>query len=344
MPLKLYKRKTSTGFVWHYRGKVGEDYLRGTTGTANKADAARFIASVERERFQRGLVGPQDLTFPAAVELYEKAGKGQDKRSRLYISRLEDYWKNTRVRDMTAGAIRQSAIDLHPNDSGATRNRQVITPTQAIINHCAELEKCPPIRIKKRFQHEHKIKPPITLEWLDTFCKFADPATGALALTMFATGCRISEARRVDWTDINFVARTILVRDHKTKKQRNAHIPARLLVALANLPRDAKPFGRPETTIRRAWDAAIAAAAEAQEGFARMTCHSCRHGFATALLRQGKDVATVAKLGGWASPHQVLATYAHAIEDATQTEELFDSTHTAREVSQPEQDQVVRKK
>ncbi|WP_315789811.1 tyrosine-type recombinase/integrase [Bradyrhizobium sp. SZCCHNR3027] len=250
MPLKLYKRKTRDGFVWHYRGKVAEDYLRGTTGTANKADAARFIAALEREHFKRGLVGPQDLTFPEAVELYEKAGRGMDKRSQMYITRLLLHWKDARVRDMTAGAIRQSAIDIHPNDSGATRNRQVITPTQAIINHCAELERCAPVRVR-RFQFERKIKAPITLEWLDTFCKHAEPTIGALALTMFATGCRISEARRIEWRDIDFKAQTILVRDRKTKKQRIAHMPQRLLVALANLPRDAAPFDRPETSISR---------------------------------------------------------------------------------------------
>jgi hypothetical protein len=110
MPLKLYKRKILNGFVWHYRGKVGEDYLRGTTGTANKADAARFIAALDRQHFQRGLTGPQDLTFPEAVVLYEKAGKGQDKRSQMYIIRLLRHWGDKPVRDMTAGAIRQSTF------------------------------------------------------------------------------------------------------------------------------------------------------------------------------------------------------------------------------------------
>ena len=31
----------------------------------------------------------------------------------------------------------------------------------------------------------------------------------------------------------------------------------------------------------------------------RLTPHSCRHGFATMMLRNGFDVKTVAKLGGW---------------------------------------------
>ncbi len=343
MPLKLYKRRTRDGFVWHYRGKLGEDYRRGTTGTASKADAARFITALEREHFKGGPSEPQGLTFPEAVVLYEKFGKGQDKRSKMYVTRLLKYWKDARVCNMTAGAIRQSAIDIHPKDSGATRNRQVITPTQAIINHCAELERCPPVKVR-RFAFERKIKAPVTLEWLDIFCAHAEPVTGALALAMFATGCRISEARRIDWRDIDFKAQTILVRDHKTKKQRLAHMPGRLLVALANLPREAPPFGQPETSIRRAWDVAIAAAAEVREGFVRLTCHSCRHGFATALLRQGKDVATVAKLGGWSSPHQVLATYAHAIDNPTLTEDLFNGTPTARDETSTEQNQVVRKR
>jgi len=54
-----------------------------------------------------------------------------------------------------------------------------------------------------------------------------------------------------------------------------------------------------------------------------LTFHSCRHGFATGLLRAGVDVVTVAKLGGWKSPAHVFQTYGHANDDVTQTEKLF---------------------
>lgn len=64
----------------------------------------------------------------------------------------------------------------------------------------------------------------------------------ALATFMFATACRISEARRVEWSDINFHARTILVRETKNKKERVPRMPQRLLVELANLPRVDKPI------------------------------------------------------------------------------------------------------
>jgi integrase len=319
MPLKLYRRKGSN--VWHYRGTVAGSRLRGSTRSASREIAARIASEIENRQHKRHLDGPQKvLTFPQAVALYLKAGK-----SDRFIAKLEDYWKDAKVSDMTIGAIKQSAIDLYPHANGATRNRQVLTPTKAIINHCAELELCPPIRIKKGFEFEKKIRHPITLEWLDFFCAHAEPLCSALAVFMFATGARISDARRLEWKDIDFRAKSILFRKTKNKEERKAHIPPRLLVALANLPRDVPPFKYPETSLRRAWDRSVAAAAEAagEHGFPRLTFHSCRHGFATSLLHKGYDVVTVAKLGGWSSAEEVLKTYGHAKDDPTVTNDLF---------------------
>jgi integrase len=312
MPLKIFRRKGGT--VWQYAGTVAGDRLRGSTKTASREIAARVASEIENRHWKRHLDGPEDtLTFPKAVGLYLKAGK-----SERFIWKIEDYWKNTKIKDMTAGAIRQSAIDLYPGVSGATWNRCVIVPTQAVINHSAELDLCPRVRVK-RFPFEKKIKQPVTLEWLDAFCAVADLHLGALATFMFATGCRIAEARRVEWADIDFKERTVLIRKTKNKRQRLPHMPQRLLLALANLDRDQKPFGAAYTTLRDAWERTRKAA-----NLNRLTFHSCRHGFATKLLHDGIDVVTVAKLGGWESAQQVLDTYGHAQDDPKLTDGLFD--------------------
>jgi integrase len=345
MSLKLYRRKR--GGVWHYRGSVDGRLLRGSTRATDRAIASQIAAEIETRNWKCRLDGPQEvLRFPTAVAHYLKAGK-PDK----YLDKLEDHWRNTPVKEMTAGAIRQSAIDLYPGCSGATWNRQVITPTQAIINHCAELELCSPVRIK-RFKFEKKIKRPVTLEWLDIFCEHADVRLKALAIFLFATGCRISEARRVEWSDIDFQQRTILIRKTKNKRQRLPHMPQRLLVALANLVTEmAKepasqhkpPFAQAETPLRKAWDAVVAKAAKAKTGFERLTFHSCRHGFATKLLRDGIDPKTAAGLGGWDSVSLFIETYAHAMPNSRLTEGLFD-TKSAHETTDTEQKQDVRKK
>jgi integrase len=339
MSLKLFKRKTRDGsYIWHYRGTIAGHRCRGSTGTSDKTNAARIASEVESRHHERHLDGPQEvLTFPQAVSYYLKAEKPSK-----YLAKIIAHWGDAKVKEMTAGAIRQSAIDMYPDASGATRNRQVITPAQAVINHCAELELCPPIRIK-RFKFEKKIKQPITVEWLDTFCAHARPMMAAFATFMFATGCRFNEARRLEWTDIDFQQRTILVRKTKNKRQRQPHMPTRLLVSLANLPRDEKPFPWSESSMRRFWDKDVAKAAEAVPSFVRLTCHSCRHGFATKLLRDGVDPKTAADLGGWDSVSLFIETYAHAMQKPSLTEGIFDTPVTRGDAA-PQQKQEVTEK
>lgn len=337
MSLRIFRRKGS--LIYSYEGTVAKRRLRGSTGTTDKKRAERIAAKLENTEWECHLDGPSAvLTFPQAVELYLKAGKPTK-----YLAKLEDYWKDTKVKDMTRGAIKQSAIEIYPGCSGATWNRQVITPTQAVINHCAGLELCQPVRIE-RFAFERKIKQPVSLQWLDAFCAHARPIIAALATFMFATACRISEARRLDWPHIDFQERLILIVKTKNKHQRLPHMPSRLMVALANLPRDVPPFDTPESTLRRWWDADIESTAKAVSGFVRLTFHSCRHGFVTKLLNDGLDVVTIGKLGGL-SPQVILATYGHAINNPKLTDGLFDneSTITITDRLAGQSDQIVRK-
>jgi integrase len=316
MPLKVYRRKGSK--IYSYRGTAAGRRLRGTTGTTDKARAERIASEKDAAVWKGHLDGPGAvLTFAKAALLYKAAGK-----ELKYLPKIAAYWKDTLVKDIKAGAIKQMAIEIYPKASPQTRNRQGITPCQSVINHCAELEMCAPIRVT-RFEFEKKIKQPVSLQWLDTFCSHARPVISALATFMFATACRISEARRLDWPHINFQERAILIVKTKNKSQRLPHMPARLLVALANLPRDAKPFGTPESTLRRWWDQDIEATAKAAPGFNRLTFHSCRHGFITKLLNEGMDVVTIGKLGG-VSPELILATYGHALNNPKLANKVFD--------------------
>lgn len=320
MPLKIYKR----GETYHYRGTVAGRRLRGATGTADKAIASRIAAETEANEWKRNLDGPGAvLTFAKAAILYRAAGKMNTTRQLKYLEKIEDHWKDTLVKDMTAGAIIQSAFTLYPDAGPATRNRQVITPTRAVINHCAMSDLCPPIRVKK-FKFEQKVKQPIMLDWIDAFAAHARPVTGALAIFMFATASRISEARRVRWEDIDFTNKTILIRETKTNKERVANMPQRLLVALANLPRERAPFGYGDSTLRRFWDEDVALVAKSVKDFKRLTFHSCRHGFATTMLRKGIDPKTAAGLGGWESVTLFIDTYSHAMPTAKLTDSLFE--------------------
>lgn len=315
MPLKIYKR----GQVYHYSGTVAGRRLRGTTGTSSKEIAQQIANREEARAFQRDLNGPEAvLRFSDAALFYRKAGKPT-----RFLDRIEDYWKDTLVKEITAGAIRQSAVELYPNAGAASRNRQAIVPTQAIINHCAESDLCPPIRVR-RFEVDTKIKTPATWEWVQAFNEHNKPHIGALAMFMFLTGARISEALAVDWPDIDFRNQTALIKQTKVGSERRAHLPFVLIVKLANLPRDRKPFKyRHRGLLVRVWRMACRRA-----GVEVLSPHCCRHGFATAMLRAGFDPVTVAKRGGWKTPRHVFETYGHAIEDITITDRIVGTSLT----------------
>lgn len=315
MPLKIYRRPGS--LVWQYRGTLAGRRLRGSTGASDKETAQRIASAVEDKFWKRGLDGKEKgLTWPKAVALYVGAGKYTP-----YLARLTTYWKDARVADINGGAIRQAAIELYPKAKNSSRNTQVVTPTLAVINHCAELQLCQPLRMK-RLKIDTKIKKPVTLEWINAFRAQADrDDIGALALFLFGTGARIREALNVRWEDIDLRNRRVLIRQTKLGNERQAHLPGDLLVVLANLPRDREPFAIAYMTAREAWERTTKAA-----GIEPLTFHSCRHGFATALHHKGIGVKTIAKLGGWKSAKQLFETYLHADEDATITDRLFDTT------------------
>src|SRR6185437_8967738 len=190
MPLKLYRR----GKIWHYRGTVAGRLLRGSTKTASKETAQR-IAADEEQRAWKGHLDPKGaITFAQAAILYRQA-----ERSDRFLRRLEDHWRDTPIHQITAGAIRSAAITLYPNAGPATRNRQVIVPTQAVINHAASHELCQHIRVE-RFEAKRKVKEPATWEWILRFMEAATkPNLAALACFMYLTGARISQALGVQW-------------------------------------------------------------------------------------------------------------------------------------------------
>lgn len=322
MPLKIYRR----GKIWHYRGTVAGRRLRGSTRSASKEIAQRICTTKEGVVWKGHLDGPASvLTFAQAAILYRTAGK-----SDRFLRPIEDHWKDTPVKSINAGAIRSSAIALYPTAGPATRNRQAIVPTQAIINHAAEEEKCPYIRVK-RFPVVRKRKPAATWEWVQAFMAHATkPNLAGLACLMFLTGARITQALSVRWEDVDFKERRVLIRGTLKgggEPDRFARLPDELIAALAKIPRDGgRVFSfKSRGNCRTQWAGACRRA-----GIKYLSYHRCRAGFASGLLSRGISPATVADRGGWRDQMTVLKFYSEDIEDVEVTDILTGATLTRR--------------
>lgn len=318
MPLSIYRR----GKIWHYRGTVAGRLLRGSTGSADKRTAQRIAAEREAREWKGRLDGPASvLTFANAAHFYLDAGKPA-----RYIAAVGAYWRDKPVAEITSGAVQRAAIEMYPHASGATRNRCVIVPTQAVINHAADSELCPPLRVR-RFPVVRKERRYADWAWVEAFMEHASPHMGALACFMFLTGARISEAAALTWDDVDLPNARALIRQTKIGAERTAHLPPVLVAAIANIgersPYNSKPendrvFGYvSKDTAAPVWRSVIRRA-----GIEPLTFHACRHGFATAMLHAGVDPVTVAKRGGWKSAAQLFATYGHAMDDETVTNRI----------------------
>jgi hypothetical protein len=315
MPLKLYRRKG----IYYCRGTVGPTGKRRrynvSLHTTDKDIAARQVAEIESGHWKGHFDGPEAiLTFARAAQIYRAAGK-----STTFLEPIEKYLGGTLVKDISEGTVQLMAKDLYPNVGNASLNRLVIVPTIAVINHAARSKLCSRLMVQ-RYEEDAKVKEPATLEWVTRFRATAKPHLGAMVLFMYLTGARPGEAVAVQWDDVDLDKRTVLIRETKLSKERVAHLPAALVVALANLKRiegrGVFIYGR-LSSLKDAWATACTKA-----GIKRLTPHCCRHGFATGLLRRGVDVVTVAWLGGWKSAEQVLKTYGHAIKNPKLTDLL----------------------
>jgi integrase len=309
MPLTLFKR----GDIWHYRGTVAGRRLRGSTKTADKKLAQRIASDIEARNWKGHLDGPGAvLTFAQAAMLYRQGGKPD-----RFLVKIEDYWKDTPVRQIIPSAVRDSAPVLYPGCGGATWNRQVIVPTQAIINYAAERELCQPIKVK-RYKFEKDEKVPADWAWVQSFMAVAPPLYAALGAFLFLTGARISEALAVKWSDVDFANRRVRIEQTKIGHTRLANMPPALIVALANLTdREDRVFPLGRQQAGHIWKSIIA-----KHGLRVFSFHALRHGFATSMLQAGVDPITVAKRGGWRSPQHLFQTYGHASEDERVTDVL----------------------
>jgi integrase len=312
--LKLYKR----GEFWWVDGKTSKNgkRIRESTGETEREAAESYALKREADARKADEFGPESvLTFGTATGLYLDAGK-----SDRYLTPIFNKWERRLVREIKPGNVHDLAKQLYPKAGPATRNRQVISPVQAVINHSADRGLCAPIRIRRFTVPKHQPQD-VPLEWLEAFMANASPHLAAFACFMAMTGARVSEAVRLDWDDVDLGERVALLRKTKNGDPRTAELPVALVTRLASLPkRQGRVFGYAgRHSIQTPW-----AHAEERAGIEHMKPHDAgRRLFATSMIRGGVDVVTVAKAGGWKSVRMVLEIYAQPADTKEAVNRVF---------------------
>jgi integrase len=298
---EVYKR----GEIWWYSFTIDGKRHRRSSKTSDKR-LAEDIASKDEWRHRHAAVHGTEavLTFGEALALYINTA-----RDNRFLLPLLDRWENVKIRDITPDEIRRAAKAIYPGRSGATWNRQVITPARAVINAAADSGYCPHIRVK-RFPEKVQTRRPGNQQWLASFQAACHaPKLAALARFMFETGARIGEAVSLEWNTVNLQEATATILKTKNGETHTVHLSPGLVAELANLDTERKVFGYASRhTVTPQWNKTIEKA-----GIEKLTPHEAgRHGFATELIvRHGIDIPTTAKMGNWKSHRLLSETYAH---------------------------------
>jgi integrase len=142
-----------------------------------------------------------------------------------------------------------------------------------------------------------------------------------LCIFYLYTGCRLSEALRLDWADVDLAASHVLIRETKNGDARPVFLPESAVIALANLPllptkKSGEP-GRKGRVFRFAKSGALyelfrnAAKVAAIEIPERVAFHLFRHSFGAWMRRfAGLDTSGLVATGAWKS-REAAAVYEH---------------------------------
>jgi integrase len=269
-----------------------------------------------QERGNVALFTNPNPTFrQTAVDYVEHGGEAR------YLDPIVKYLGDRPLRSIFPFDVRAMAEQLYPTQSGATRNRQAITPARAVILHGYERGWCDLIRIRRFKQDRPKRKMPANGVWLALFTRQADrddlSHVSAIVLFMATTGARISEAINLRWRDVDLKAGTALLVKTKTSTNSLRYLTDDVAERLRQMRAKARPDDRVfRYTRRHAVNERIAAVCKRAE-IPYKSPHLCgRHTFATTAIEMGCDIRTTMAAGEWRSSGVFLEIYVHPRMDA----------------------------
>jgi integrase len=238
MPLKVHPPRAGKTPNYSIRGTYLGVAVERSTGTPKKAIAEqqrkRLEEQIERGEYPPKPAQPDAPTFLSAAVAYMKAG-----RSRRYVGKLIEHFKETPLPDIDQAAIDTAAVEIYPNVTPATRNVAVYTPVGAIL-HLAGVE----ITVKRPKGHKGKVVtrfllPPDAFSVIDA-AAVVDEELGRLLTFLLYTGCRIGEALALKWENISIERREAYIETSKNDDPRTVKLTEDAIASLGPV----KPSGR----------------------------------------------------------------------------------------------------
>jgi len=298
MSVKLIRPGTRHGNkVYYARIAAKGKRVEISTGTANPRLAKRYAEEVEKDLFERDLIGGTQ-TLDRAIDDYI-AFRRPRKLYEGYLLRIKALIGNRTVERIGQADFDECARVLYPGLKNSTWDTCVYTPLQATIRHAGRhIVVTRPEKKKPRNRS-------LTAKQRDIVLANCEGRLGALLTVLFFNGPRISEALSLheDRVDLpNGLAGFDLT---KNDKEHWRPLHQRSIAALASLDTvDGRYFPWTRSTATK-----YIAALSRKVGI-RFSAHWCRHTFADLFMERGGSLRDLMDAGGWESA-QAAMRYTH---------------------------------
>lgn len=323
MSLEVRPRKVPSGqTVYYLTGTYLKQRVRLSLGTDNEREAKKIAARALPGLMQQIKDGQYiSDNFNAAADYY--VSKGGDAR---FLPPLREKFGRRHMNSITDAEVEEFAIEYGDERdwTNQTRNRQILTPFQAVCN--AGAKRRPPLCAHRLFIRFSTEKPAVIdapewwIQWaIKTCVDEGQHDMARLIMFMTTTAVRISEALRVVWTDVDLDHAIIHIRKTKnSSSRRTVLIPelVRQFRAATDHLQKVFPFATKDVVTKR-----ITAMCK-RHGQPYYSTHQFgRHAFARRLLvDKGASLLMVKEAGGWRSLQVVVDNYGHL--EHTHTEQL----------------------
>lgn len=304
MPLKIYPRPS--GF-YHIRGSVQGRRVDQSARTRVRSEAEALRASLEADLFRRSVYGDKSVaTFEEAAEQFMLAGGSPD-----HLTAILSEIGPTRLADINQVFVDRLAQRMRPTQRPSTVLRQVYAPISAVMNHAARQGLCDPFLIRKPKVKTARIDY-LTPAEVDSLLIILPPHLQDLVTFLVGTGCRITEALDLQWSDVSPQGQRAVFWETKGDYSRGVDLQKQVRQRLPERGNGAvwrNAAGEPW----HAYDAVNLMLNRYTEryGFRRVHCHLFRHTWATWAMAVTNDFHFLMANGGWRSVTMVMR-YAHA--------------------------------
>jgi len=342
MPLKLIEPRPGKTPNWYIRGTYLGVPVDRSSGSSEKAVAARFRTQLKYEIERGRLAQSGEPTFLSAAVRYLKAGGdgrflGSFDEETETWSGLIGHFGETALRAIDQDAIDDAAHTLYPKGSAQTRNRQVYTPVSAVLKFAGRNDH---IRRPKGWRGKNRVN------WLwpeQAFHLFRtadeiDPEFGIFLRTLLYTGMRLSDGLWLMIGRVKLDEGYAYLEDTKNGEPRGVHLPPVVVAALKRHPRGLDRQGRVFrfTKCGRLYELLGKVKAKAGKDYGFVTFHTLCHTYGTWMRRYAKlDLDGLVETQRW-KDRASAAKYVHV--DASEAARKADLLPVENEFGTPGED------